>query len=71
MPVSEDGVFHSQAIPGFWLKLQWVFAEEPLDILDTVMTILTGNNKGVTELWSIGNFEPHYFNTPILHFFTL
>lgn len=49
MPVSEDGFFHSQAIPGFWLNVNWLFADEPPDILDTVMTILAGNNKGVIE----------------------
>jgi Uma2 family endonuclease len=45
MPVSEDGIFHSQAIPGFWLKVQWLFVEEPLDLLDTVMMILTSNGQ--------------------------
>jgi Uma2 family endonuclease len=44
MPVSDDGVFHLQAVPGFWLKLEWLFAEEPPDMLDTVMTILAGTS---------------------------
>jgi len=47
MPVSDDGIFHSQAIPDFWLNVNRLFADEPLDILDTVMTILAGNSKGV------------------------
>lgn len=45
MPVSNDGIFHSQAIPGFWLNVSWLFADEPPDILDTVMTILAGDSR--------------------------
>jgi Uma2 family endonuclease len=45
MPVSDDGIFHSQTIPGFWLSVNWLFAEEPPDILDTVVTILAGDSQ--------------------------
>jgi Uma2 family endonuclease len=43
--VSDDGIFYSQAIPGFWLNMNWLFAEEPPDILDTVMTILADDGQ--------------------------
>ncbi|MCI0690491.1 Uma2 family endonuclease [candidate division KSB1 bacterium] len=49
MPVSEDGIFHSKAIPGFWLNVLWLFAEEQPDRLDTVMMILTGTHKGAAK----------------------
>lgn len=45
MPVSDDDVFHSEFIPGFWLNTNWLFAEECPDIVETVMTILAGNGK--------------------------
>ncbi len=41
MPVDENGVFRSEAVAGFWMKVEWLFAAEPLDIVDTVMMILT------------------------------
>ena len=25
----EDGVYHSTAMPGFWLRLSWLWEEEP------------------------------------------
>jgi Uma2 family endonuclease len=43
--VSDNDIFHSRAIPGFWLNTQWLFAEDVPDILDTVMTILAGNGQ--------------------------
>ncbi len=45
MPVSDDDIFHSEVIPGFWLNTQWLFAEEESDIVETVMMILAGNGK--------------------------
>lgn len=45
MPVSDDDIFHSEAIPGFWLNTNWLFAEEEPDIVETVMTILAGNGR--------------------------
>ncbi len=41
MAVDENGVFRSEAIAGFWIKVEWLFAATPLDIVDTVMAILT------------------------------
>ncbi len=40
MPVDANGVFRSEAIAGFWMKVEWLFATESLDIVDTVMMIL-------------------------------
>lgn len=40
MAVDENGVFRSKAVAGFWLKIEWLFAAQPLDIVDTVMEIL-------------------------------
>lgn len=42
MPVSSDGVFRSQAIAGFWLRVNWLF-ESPLpDDYTVLQTILAG-----------------------------
>jgi Uma2 family endonuclease len=27
MPVDDDGVFHSVVLPGFWLKIEWIWQE--------------------------------------------
>lgn len=40
MAVEANGRFHSKAVSGFWLKVEWLFAAQPLDIVDTVMEIL-------------------------------
>ncbi|NUO78908.1 Uma2 family endonuclease [candidate division KSB1 bacterium] len=40
--VREDGAFRSEAIAGFWMKVEWLFAAKPLDIVNTVMEILAG-----------------------------
>jgi Uma2 family endonuclease len=45
MPVSDEGIFRSQAISGFWLQLKWLFADESPDILNAVMMILTSNGS--------------------------
>jgi len=45
LPVGDDEIFRSEVIPGFWLNTQWLFAEEELDILDIVMSILAGNGQ--------------------------
>lgn len=37
---AEHGVFRSKAVSGSWLKVEWLFAAQPLDIVDTVMEIL-------------------------------
>lgn len=29
MMVGSDGVFHSEVLPGFWLRLEWLWAEQP------------------------------------------
>jgi Uma2 family endonuclease len=41
MAVTEDGMFRSQAIAGFWMKVEWLFSAKPLDIVDTVMEIFS------------------------------
>jgi len=45
MAVSDDDIFHSEVIPGFWLNINWLFAEEEPDTIETVMTILADNGK--------------------------
>lgn len=27
--VSPDGIFHSEVVPGFWLRLEWLWVEQP------------------------------------------
>jgi len=45
MTVSDDDIFHSKVISGFWMNIQWLFAEEVPDVLDTVMMILAGDGQ--------------------------
>jgi Uma2 family endonuclease len=40
MPITSDGIFYSVMIPGFWLRLNWLFAEALPKPLATVMQIL-------------------------------
>jgi Uma2 family endonuclease len=44
MPVSDDEIFHSEVIPGFWLNTQWLFAEENPDRFD-ILTMLLAENE--------------------------
>ncbi|MDZ7261265.1 MAG: Uma2 family endonuclease [candidate division KSB1 bacterium] len=46
VPIGLDvtGVFRSEVIPGFWLRVDWLFAEEMPDILHTVTTILESSH---------------------------
>ena len=45
MTLDEDGVFRFKAVAGFWLKVESLFAAQPLDIVDTVMAILAHENS--------------------------
>jgi Uma2 family endonuclease len=40
MPLTAKGIFHSQVVPGFWLNLEWLWAEELPDPLEAVTQIL-------------------------------
>ncbi|MCK6559650.1 Uma2 family endonuclease [bacterium] len=40
LPVDKNGIFHSVAITGFWLRLDWLFAAEQPDEVEIVQTIL-------------------------------
>jgi Uma2 family endonuclease len=40
LPVTESGVFHSVAVPGFWLRLEWLFEEELPDPNEILAQIL-------------------------------
>ena len=44
-PVDEKNVFYSNVIPGFWFRLDWLFAEELPDGLDVLDLILHGPEK--------------------------
>lgn len=42
-PIDEGGIYRSTVIPGFWLKLSWLWGEErlsPLLLLTEVMRML-------------------------------
>ncbi len=43
LPVDEKGVVRSEALPGFWLRVDWLFAAEELDELEILETILAGD----------------------------
>lgn len=29
MPVEADGIYRSAVLPGFWLRVEWLWAEQP------------------------------------------
>jgi Uma2 family endonuclease len=41
IPLAEERVFHSVAVPGFWLRIDWLWGEELPDPLETVMQVLS------------------------------
>ncbi len=40
LPIDDKGIVRSEVIPGFWLRVDWLFAAEPLDEVDILNTIL-------------------------------
>jgi Uma2 family endonuclease len=42
LPVDDNGIVRSEALPGFWLRVDWLFAAEELDEMDILETILAG-----------------------------
>ncbi|MCI0494143.1 Uma2 family endonuclease, partial [candidate division KSB1 bacterium] len=40
MPVAENGIFHSKTIPGFWLRVDWLFAETFPDELEVLHLVI-------------------------------
>lgn len=43
LPVDEKGIFRSEVVAGFWLRVDWLFAKEPLDALAILEMILAGD----------------------------
>jgi Uma2 family endonuclease len=43
LPVDDKGIVRSEVISGFWLRVDWLFAEEELDELEILGTILAGD----------------------------
>ncbi len=39
MMVGSDGVFHSEVLPGFWLRVEWLWAEQP-DLLRALAELI-------------------------------
>jgi len=46
LPIDENGIFRSRAIPEFWLRVDWLVAEEQPNELEVVQTILAGVPAG-------------------------
>ncbi|MDZ7336892.1 MAG: Uma2 family endonuclease [candidate division KSB1 bacterium] len=42
LPIDENGIFRSSAIPGFWLRVDWLFAEELPDGWEVVNLLIEG-----------------------------
>jgi Uma2 family endonuclease len=40
MPVDENGIFHSKTLTDFWLRVDWLFAEEFPDELEVIHLVL-------------------------------
>jgi Uma2 family endonuclease len=36
VPASADGVYHSRALPGLWLRTQWLWQDPPPRLLDVL-----------------------------------
>jgi Uma2 family endonuclease len=43
LPVDHKGIARSEVIPGFWLRVDWLFTAEPLDELEALNTILASD----------------------------
>jgi Uma2 family endonuclease len=43
LPVDDKGIVRSEVISGCWLRVDWLFAEEELDELEILGTILAGD----------------------------
>jgi Uma2 family endonuclease len=43
LPVDDKGIVRSEALSGFWLRIDWLFAAEELDEMDILETILAGD----------------------------
>jgi Uma2 family endonuclease len=43
LPLDEKGIFRSEVVAGFWLRVDWLFATEPLDELAILEMILAGD----------------------------
>ncbi|MGH2544319.1 MAG: hypothetical protein ACRDIB_16125, partial [Ardenticatenaceae bacterium] len=39
IPIGEDGIYRSAVVPGFWLRVEWLWAEEKPDPLLTFAEI--------------------------------
>ena len=48
-PVGADGVYHSAVLPGFWLKVNWLWAEELPAPLSTLAQIV-GTEKVIEAM---------------------
>lgn len=40
LPVDQNGIFHSKTITGFWLRVDWLFAEELPDGLEVLRLVI-------------------------------
>jgi len=43
MPVDDKGIFRSEVLTDFWLRVDWLFSAEPLDALAILEMILAGD----------------------------
>ncbi|NUO79981.1 Uma2 family endonuclease [candidate division KSB1 bacterium] len=43
MPVDGNGIFRSSTVPGFWLRVDWLFASQSLNELEVLSTILASD----------------------------
>jgi len=34
MPVDDQGIFRSEVVPGFWMKVSWLFTYPPMDVYE-------------------------------------
>lgn len=53
MPVSEDGVFRSTVLPGFWLRVDWLWQENP-DVLRALAEVIGPDRVAAALRKSLG-----------------
>jgi hypothetical protein len=53
VPTEADGRYHSTALPGFWLYVDWVMSVEPPEVL-TALAQIVGSQKLVQAIEARG-----------------
>ena len=64
MPIGDDGTYHAQTLTGFWLRVDWLWAEPPPDLLMAFAEIVGLPPSVVDALREAAARGPHRRDTP-------